>query len=93
MDEFKVPGEVCNRVGLRRKGVGDMIGWLGSSVVECSRGQRNALGSSPVEPRPFTCNIYLASYINASILNDNGSSQKMPLLPLSVSTAPVNGST
>ena len=24
-----------------------MAGWLGSSVVECSHGQRNALGSSP----------------------------------------------
>ena len=33
MDEFNVPGEVCNRVGLRRKVVGDMIGWLGSDSV------------------------------------------------------------
>ena len=37
---------VCNRVGLRWKVVGDMTGWLGSSVVECSHVQRKALGSS-----------------------------------------------
>mgnify|MGYP000707680772 CR=1 FL=1 len=36
MDEFKVHGKVCNRVGLRCKVVGDMTGWLCSSVVECS---------------------------------------------------------
>ena len=37
---------VCNRVGLRGKGVGDMTGWLCSSVVECSHGQRKTLSSS-----------------------------------------------
>ena len=34
-------------VGFRWRSVGDMTGWLGSSVVECSHGQRKALGSSP----------------------------------------------
>ena len=34
-------------VGFRWRIVGDMTGWLGSSVVECSHGQRKALGSSP----------------------------------------------
>ena len=39
--------KLCNRVGLRWRIVGDMTGWLGSSVVECLHGQRKALGSSP----------------------------------------------
>ena len=34
-------------VGFRWRIVGDMTGWLGRSVVECSHGQRKALGSSP----------------------------------------------
>ena len=34
-------------VGFRWRIVGDMTGRLGSSVVECSHGQRKALGSSP----------------------------------------------
>ena len=34
----------CNRVGLRWKVVGEMTGWLGSSVVECSHRQRKSLG-------------------------------------------------
>ena len=36
----------CNRVGFRWRIVGDTTGWLGSSVVECSHGQRKARGSS-----------------------------------------------
>ena len=34
-------------VGFRWRIVGDMTGWLDSSVVECLHGQRKALGSSP----------------------------------------------
>ena len=35
-------------VAVRWRIVGDMTGWLGSSVVECSHGQRKALGSSHI---------------------------------------------
>ena len=38
---------MCNRVGFMWKVVGEMSGWLCSSVVECSHGQRKALRSSP----------------------------------------------
>ena len=41
-------------VGFRWRIVGDMTGWLGSSVVECSHGQRKALGSSH-NFSPVTC--------------------------------------
>ena len=34
-------------LGFRWRIVGDMTGWLGSSVGECSHGQRKALGSIP----------------------------------------------
>ena len=34
-------------VAVRWRIVGDMTGWLGSSVVECSHCQRKALGSNP----------------------------------------------
>ena len=40
-------------VGFRWRVVGDMTGWLGSSVVECLHGQRKALGSSPVRATIF----------------------------------------
>ena len=43
----------CNRVGFRWKVVGDMTGWLGSSVVECSHSQRKALASSPGQATIF----------------------------------------
>ena len=47
VDEFQLLREVCNRVGLRSKVVGDMTGWLGGSVLECSHGQQKTLGLSP----------------------------------------------
>jgi len=40
-----------------------MTGWLGSSVVECLRGQPKALGSSEVEPQLFTCYTYFTYYM------------------------------
>ena len=48
MDKFEEPGEVyITGVGFRWRIVGDMTGWLGSSVVECSHSQQKALGSNP----------------------------------------------
>ena len=40
-------------VGLRWKVVGEMAGWLDSSVVECSHSQRKALGLSPGQATIF----------------------------------------
>ena len=48
---------MCNRVGFRWKVVGEMSGWLCSSVVECSHGSERPCVRAPVEPQLFTCYI------------------------------------
>ena len=41
------PGHITNNSPPETYPGYNMTGWLGSSVVECSHGQRNTLGSSP----------------------------------------------
>ena len=51
---------IVTGVDFRWRIVGDMTGWLGSSVVECSHGQRKALGSITGRATLFTCYILYA---------------------------------
>ena len=43
-----------------------MTGWLGSSMVECSHGQRKTFASTPIEPQYFTGYITLSDRTSIS---------------------------
>ena len=59
-------------VGFRWRIVGDMTGWLCSSVVECSHCQRKALGSSPGRATIFhllQLKSWIVSFFNFQTFN------------------------